>query len=80
MILSKRNKSVVPVGTCDEPKVYKREKNVSLTQYKNNKIKLLQRDFCISLKADEIEYIKSLESETSVDRYARELMDKCWNH
>ena len=79
MMLSKRNKAVYPAEICNEPKVYKREKSVSLPQYKKNKIKILQRDFCIPLTSEEIEHMKSLTSETSVDRYARELMNKYWN-
>lgn len=78
-MLSKRNKAVYPVENCNEPNIYKRERNVSLPQYKNNKIKILQRDFCIPLTSEEIEHMKSLTSETSVDRYARELMNKYWN-
>lgn len=79
MMLSKRNKAVYPAEICNEPKVYKREKSVSLPQYKKNKIKMLQRDFCLKLTEEEIETINSLESETEIDRYARELMEKHWN-
>lgn len=78
MILSKRNNAVVPVTPCTEPRVG-RKRNVSLPQYKANKIKILQRDFCMHLTDKEIEHLNALLSETEVDRYIRELMHKRWD-
>jgi hypothetical protein len=48
----------------------------TLNQYKEQKIKMLRRDFGIPMTEDEIEHMHSLPSEMRVDAYARDLMNK----
>lgn len=53
---------------------YTRDRMVSLEQYKKNKIKMLERDFCVPLTDEQREIINGLSSEIAVDRYSRQLL------
>ena len=79
MILTKRNNGVVPAKPYEEPQPYARGRNISLSQYKKNKIKMLERDFCIILTEEEVAKLNSMTSEMLVDRCARGIMDKHWD-
>ena len=46
----------------------------TLKTYKKNKIKMLERDFAILLKPEQIEHINELKSEIQVDQYARTII------
>lgn len=51
------------------------KKGIPLEDYKEDKIKILKRDFKLKLTDDQIKHINSLESEIQVDRYARFCLD-----
>lgn len=53
--------------------IYK-DRTTSLLEYKKHKIKMLERDFCVSLTDEQREIINGLNSEIAVDRYARKLL------
>ena len=51
-----------------------KKKDITLDEYKRNKIKMLKRQFCVRLTEEQEEHINSLKSEIAVDTYARSLM------
>ena len=48
---------------------------VTLKEHIKFKLKILQRDFKLTLTEEQINHMKSLTSETQVDNYARKLLD-----
>ena len=46
---------------------------VSLPQFKKQKIKMLQRDFCMRLTDEEISHIQNGKTEAEVDSYVHNL-------
>ena len=59
----------------------KRTKSVqemSLSEYKANKIQILERDFLLKLKPDEKMHLLSLDNDIQVDQYAISLLNKSW--
>jgi hypothetical protein len=74
MMMTKKQTKIVSY----EPQRYK-AKQTSLPVYKKAKIKMLERDFCIPMNAEEKGYLNALTTETEIDRYAHKLMDKYWN-
>lgn len=45
-----------------------------LKRYKEEKIKMLEREFCLLMTDEEKEHMNSLTSEIRVDAYARQLI------
>ena len=50
------------------------ERQPSLNTYKNQKMKMLARDFAIPLKPEQIDHMNALKNEIQVDQYARQLI------
>ena len=57
------------------PETDARCRKMSLKQYINFKLRILQRDFKLALTDEQIDHMKSLTSEIQVDNYARRLLD-----
>ena len=53
-------------------------KNMSITEYRRMKTRILKREFMIPLTKSEEEHINELETEYAIDRYARTLILKYW--
>lgn len=53
-------------------------KNVSIKTYRKQKIKMLEKEFLLSLTPEEKNHINQLETEIAIDRYARTLLLKRW--
>lgn len=62
------------------PDAYSRLHTMNLLRYKKMKIHMLKEDFGIPLTKEDIDKINNCASEIAIDRYARELMNKRWNH
>ena len=56
------------------PETEARCRQMTLKQHIRFKIRILQRDFGISLTDEQIDHMKSLTSEIQVDNYARTLL------
>lgn len=52
------------------------KKNISLSEYADEKIELLTDELKIPLTSEEREKFYLLESDTEIDRYARSLIDE----
>ena len=52
------------------------EQQVPLKQYIKEKLRMLQKDFCIPLTAEQIAHMKSLKTDTQVDNYAYDLINQ----
>lgn len=46
----------------------------TIPEYAAHKIKMLTKEFCLKLTADEKAHMKSLETTVQIDRYARSLI------
>ena len=53
-------------------------KNVSIKTYRKQKIKMLEKEFMLSLTPEEKNHINELETEAAIDRYARTIIKKHW--
>lgn len=51
-------------------------KVVPLPIYKREKIRMLTKDFCIKMSAEEKAHLNELPDEVSVDKYAREMFNR----
>ena len=49
-----------------------------LETYKKNKLKILKRDFRITLTDEELERIKSLKTEVQIDQFCLGILNKYW--
>lgn len=54
------------------------KKTVSLKAYRKQKIKILERDFCIRLTEEEIERINKLTTEIQIDQFCLGIINKRW--
>ena len=63
---------MTPVGNITEMQL-------GIKAYRIAKIKLLEKEFMIPLKADEKDHINSLQTEAAIDRYARTILQSRWN-
>lgn len=57
-----------------KPRCPQYDREMPLSKYIAQKVRILQRDFFIKLSASELNTIQSLETEMAVDRYARKLI------
>lgn len=55
------------------------EMQLSLKAYRIAKIRMLEKEFMIPLKADEKDHINSLQTEAAIDRYARTILQSRWD-
>ena len=54
------------------------ERQMSLADYLKHRVKLLERDFKISPKKDEIDHLRSLKNESQIDAAIRRIIDERW--
>ena len=54
-------------------------KGMSVDSYRNYKMRMLNRDFCIGLTDEEVEHFNSLQTEDTIDRYFRKLLNDHWD-
>lgn len=54
-------------------------KSMSIKAYRKMKIKMLEKDFMVTLKKEEKDRINELETEAAIDRYARTILLTRWN-
>ena len=52
---------------------------MSLNAYRKAKIKMLEQEFMIPLKAEEKSHMDTLQTEGAIDRYARTIISSRWN-
>lgn len=52
---------------------------MSISRYRKAKIKMLEKEFLIPLKADEKDHINSLQTEAAIDRYVRTILQSRWD-
>lgn len=62
------------------PDAYSRIHTMEMKRYKKMKIRMLTEDFRLKLTEEEINHFNELTSEISIDRYAKELMNKRWDN
>ena len=54
------------------------QRQMSFKSYKKMKIKMLQRDFCIPLTDEELEYAANLQNEIQVDQFCLRILNSRW--
>ena len=59
------------------PNVRKR-KNNSINAYRKFKLKILKRDFCITITEAESAYAETLTTETQIDQFCLSMINKYW--
>lgn len=52
---------------------------MSVDAYRKYKMRMLNRDFCIGLTEEEVEHFNSLQTEDTIDRYFRTLLNDRWD-
>ena len=55
------------------------QKSMSLKAYRKMKLKMLSRDFCITLTQKEIDHANSLKSEIAIDNFCISVINNRWN-
>ncbi len=53
-------------------------KKVSIPAYRKAKLKMLKRDFCITLTADELAHAETLTTEAQIDQFYVMILNKRW--
>ena len=48
--------------------------SMSIEEYRYEKIRMLEDDFCIDLSDDELDHFNSLETEGDIDAYAHDIL------
>lgn len=54
------------------------QRQMSFKTYKKYKLRMLQRDFCLPLKPDELAYYETLTTETQIDTFCVTMLNKYW--
>lgn len=54
------------------------QRKTSLRSYRNMKLKMLQRDFRISLTDEEIYHAHTLQTEAAIDQFVISVLNKHW--
>lgn len=54
------------------------ERQMSLADYLKHRVKLLERDFKISPRKDEMDHLRSLKNEHQIDAAIRRIIDERW--
>lgn len=54
------------------------KKTASLKSYRKQKIKILERDFCIKLTEEEIERVNNLTTEVQIDQFCLGIINNRW--
>ena len=49
-----------------------------ISEYRKAKLKMLREDFMIDVTDEELNHLNTLESEISIDRYARKIINNHW--
>lgn len=52
---------------------------ISLSEYRARKIRMLETEFMLAMKPDEKAHMNGLQSVAEIDRYARTLLLNRWN-
>jgi hypothetical protein len=55
-----------------------KQRNVSLSTYRKEKLRMLQKDFCIKLTPQEIDYANSLTTEIQLDQFCLSVINQRW--
>lgn len=53
-------------------------KGTNIKTYRRQKIKMLEKEFMLTLTTEEKNHFNELETEAAIDRYARTLLSKHW--
>jgi len=56
----------------------KKRKDNSVNTYRKFKLKILKRDFCITITEAESEYAETLTTETQIDQFCLGMINKYW--
>ena len=51
-----------------------------ISEYRKAKLNLLQEEFLINVTAEEKNHLNTLETEISIDRYARKIISNHWKN
>jgi len=54
------------------------QKTMSFNAYRNMKLRMLTRDFCIKLTEEELAHAKTLKTKVQVDQFCITALDKYW--
>lgn len=53
-------------------------RKVSIKEYRKMKLKMLKRDFCITLTDEEVAHAHTLTTEAALDQFALGILNKRW--
>lgn len=62
----------------DDRSAARPERQMSFNSYKKMKLKMLKRDFCITLSDEELERAASLQNEIQVDQFCLGILNSHW--
>lgn len=65
--------SWVPYVESEKPK-----RNASLNTYRKQKLRILERDFCIRLTEEEVNHANSLKTEAQIDQFFLGCINRRW--
>lgn len=63
----------------DDRTAFTPKKTMSLKTYRKMKLKMLSRDFCITLTQEELDHVNELTSEIAIDNFCISVINNHWN-